>query len=761
MVPTLIMLVPFLKVAESPLAGAPDRLAYCNAVQNRTGFLRYPLGTVGVWSTAAGETADVITRVPRVYPCLGAVLVKATKEDWRATVTGDPSRLTVTYQQTRPPGGSVTAVTATPHVAVFRIGFPAGTANRYVVLDFRPGSVDSWAALNRWTDRRVTRIDDRTLHATVGAPGGNMRAHYVIRTDMPCVESGTIDASTAFARFDAPVVTVAVAVSFTSLERALEFLAAEFTDFDAAHQRCRAAWNEVLDRVQFDGDARTLRMAYTALYTMYANIIDGQDGSCYARFCPRPRTIASSPYWQFIGGFQSCCWDNVRTTYPFLMLAAPDVMADVVRTYLARYERDGCVDGNICLYTGPVGDHRNVRMSPLLVAQAYQSGIAADYSKLYAALKANYAIDAYVPPDLAKLGYVTQPASGGKACSETLEFATSMHAMALMARVHHDAPAQAQYVALSRSYAHLWDPSARVFRVRAADGSWGPIDEKSWTWNPNPQGLFEGTSRDWMFAVPHDPYGLIDLPGQDGFDERLLDYCRREMWFNDYQYSYPYLLYYAGLPGAAQRLVRETWVPLFREGVMYEGVRPRPPHNGWQDHYSSNAGWLLCSMIGLYPVPAPPGQFVITTPSLRGAILGTGKAALSIRATPSGNSAMYVKAIKVDGKPYPSYMIPARRLAAGARIEVEICGDLAETKGGLFIGSSDGSILSAELVSDTHLRAVVEAAAAAATTLILSPKRPSRILVNGREYADWSYNPVLKCVRIPSTETATIDVFAM
>ena len=42
-------------------------LQCCKAVQSKVGFIRYPLGTVGVWSTEFGEIAEVMTRLPRKF----------------------------------------------------------------------------------------------------------------------------------------------------------------------------------------------------------------------------------------------------------------------------------------------------------------------------------------------------------------------------------------------------------------------------------------------------------------------------------------------------------------------------------------------------------------------------------------------------------------------------------------------------------------------------------------------------------------------
>ncbi len=749
-----------------------DAVRYYNAVQNKVGVIRYPLGTIGVSSTSAGEVGDVMTLVPRVYPCLGSVVVRPAAEDWRGSLSGDPARLTVTYRADKPSGGTMAAITVTPHVSVFRVTFPEDARDRYLVFDFSKYRVDNWAKLFQWTDRTVTRSDARTLHAVIGAPGVH-GAYYTVRFSMPCTAFGTFDAAGTvqegadsvtgekvgmYAKFEAATVTVAIAESFVSSEEAGEFLAAEFTDFETAQRNCQEAWNQVLSQVEIEGSENSKRMAYSALYTMLVNIIDGGKGSCYAKYYPRPRSLASSAYWQFIGGFQSCCWDNSRAAYPFLMLGYPEVMSDIVNTYLARYQRDGLINGNVCLFSGPTGDHSNVRLCPVLIAEAYYSGIAADYAKLYAALKDNFSNSAYLPESFTTLGYLTQPATGGKACSETLEWATGTHSLALLAKANRDPEAMRQYLHESKSYANLWDRSIQAFRVKNADGSWGPIDMEKWTWNPNPQGLFEGTTKDWMFGVPHDPYGLVRLPGQERLADRIVDYCLNDTWFNDYQYHYPYLLYYTGAPNEAQRIIRTVWVPLFQAGVMYEGVRPKPPHNPWQTHYSSNAGWLICSMLGLYPLSSPPGQYVISSPSIARAVIHHRDKSIIIQTRNNTGDNVYIQAIKVDGQVYPSYMIPAQRLISGVTIDLEMGSDRAHRLGRLYLGSSDGFVRQAELVSEFHLRCVIEAAVTEAISEIYSETKPVRVMVNGQEEDSWLYDEARKTVTIPSAGTAIIEV---
>jgi putative alpha-1,2-mannosidase len=331
--------------------------------------------------------------------------------------------------------------------------------------------------------------------------------------------------------------------------------------------------------------------------------------------------------------------------------------------------------------------------------------------------------------------------------------------MGMLAKANHDDAAVPQFARLSTCYTNLWDSEHKFFRLKNADGTWGPFEMKKMTWNPNPQGLFEGSSVDYMFHVPHDPYGLIALPESgDGFVERVTGYCLNDTWFNDYQYHYPFLLYYAGAANQAEKIMRQTWIPYFKSAVMYEGIVAKPPHSGWQDHYTSNSGWLLCSMLGLYPVPTPPGQFIICSPALTRSRIHIGSKDLTVNAPNTSSDNIYVKAIKLDGKPYPSYMIPARRLAAGASIDLEMGSDPAEGLGSLYIASTDGLVREAELASPSHLKCTIEAPGVAATTKIYSASKPARVLRDGQEDKAVSYDAMHKTVSIQSTGTAAIEV---
>ena len=68
----------------------------------------------------------------------------------------------------------------------------------------------------------------------------------------------------------------------------------------------------------------------------------------------------------------------------------------------------------------------------------------------------------WLPGSFRKLGYVTQPATGGKACSETLEWAAGVHSMAMLAKANGDAEQMREYQRLSTNYRNLWDGEYKV-----------------------------------------------------------------------------------------------------------------------------------------------------------------------------------------------------------------------------------------------------------------------------------------------------------
>ena len=271
---------------------------YTRFVDNNQGpgqvFMRYPLGRIGLWSTPEGEIADSVTRGLLLYPTVDQVADKGTA-DWRASIRASPSETTITYSPSVAAKGSAVALTVTPDVSVYRYHF--NDASSYEAVDLLMQEVEN--SYVTWSHSTFAYVDRQTAEVTL-SNGGNQRCYFYIKFSSPAAGHGTFTSSAVMRgatsitgdgvggyltfRPGTPV-TVAVALSMTSMSRAQQNFMTEFPAFDfaGAVQNLRDAWNAKLGKVDVQS-ASTLvaKEIYTGLYTLYANIIDVTDnGSGY------------------------------------------------------------------------------------------------------------------------------------------------------------------------------------------------------------------------------------------------------------------------------------------------------------------------------------------------------------------------------------------------------------------------------------------------------------------------------------------------
>ena len=323
-------------------AQTTDFTQYVNVVQgpgaptnnDRQVFMRYPLGRIGLWSRSTGEIPDSITRGVKIYPVIDQMVAKDIT-DWRGTIVGSPSKTDITYLPASPAKGSTVSMTVTPNLSIYKYHFTG--ASSFGAVGITLGETNYTGT---WPTRNVTVVDNQTIQATIG--NSNHTIYYLIKFSVP--GSGSGSGGQGYMKFGSGVndVTVAVALSHTSFATAQQFFSKEFSDFnfDAAVQRLKDAWNEKLGKIDIqNGDQLTKQILYTALYTVYANIIDSSDGSVYsaaaATYGSRFLTIGSSPGWAYIGGgYLRCIWDQGRDVYHLLSLIDPPVLKELLHGYM-------------------------------------------------------------------------------------------------------------------------------------------------------------------------------------------------------------------------------------------------------------------------------------------------------------------------------------------------------------------------------------------------------------------------------------------
>jgi len=424
-----------------PRAATHDYTQFVNVSQQKQVFMRYPLGRVGLWSPTEGEIVDSVTRNIRLYPLVDQTVGKD-NTDWRNTISASPAQTDITYTSSSPAKGSTVSLTVTPNISIYKYHFTH--ASSFGAVGITLGSTATYHGTNLNWSSSLTVVVNQTIEATLA--NGRNTSYYYIKFSTPGTGSGS--GGQGYMQFTsaAPDVTVAVALSQTSMSQAEHYFASQFSDFNfaAAAQRLKDAWNAKLGKIDAQiADNLTKHMLYTGLYTVYANIVNATDGSPYASYVSAYGspllTIGSSIGWAYIGGgFLRCAYDQGRSVYYLLTLLDPQVMTGILHTYQAQYDRDHVLLGNWDPWTPTAWTDQQWGFWGGMFTRAKLMGVTGvDYAKAESAIADTFANSNNI---MARSGYLAKgyiPADGGVAnyMSRALDWATDIDGLAKLAAI--------------------------------------------------------------------------------------------------------------------------------------------------------------------------------------------------------------------------------------------------------------------------------------------------------------------------------------
>jgi putative alpha-1,2-mannosidase len=743
---------------------------YTRFVNNNQGpgevFMRYPLGRVGLWSTPEGEIADSVTRGLMLYPTVDQVVDKGTA-NWRASISASPSETSITYGDSVAAKGSAVALTVTPDVSVYRYHFSNVTS--YEAVDLLVHEVENSNVT--WSSSTFIYVDRQTAEVTL-SNGGSQRCYFYIRFSSPAASHGTFTSrgatggETSITGDDvggyltfAPgtTVTVAVALSMTSMARAQRNLINEFPTFDFARavQGLKDAWNAKLGKIDVQSASLlTAKEIYTGLYTVYANIIDVTDNrSGYSPVSPSTRllTIGSSVWWERVGGgYFRCSFDQGRNVYAFLTLLDPAVMRDVLNTYLSQYDRDGFLMGNWDPYTPDAwSDQQWGFFSYYFLAAKLDGVTGVDYHAAETAILETMGMNAtsmyLVKEGYYKYGYVPANVGTVNYLSRGLEFSTQLQGLAHLGYVLGDRMTYNTYEPWGTAYLKTWNAARMIFQARNANGSWAPVGA----------GLFEGTAGDYAFDQPHDGLGLADIYGDRTMSSAISGrYAVPGTWYNDYQLTQPYLAISANSPSVSQNVIRNYFLPEFSSLSMWEDL----PSSG-SLYYTDNASAEVLANLGIYPIQSPGAQWILNSPAVTRAVIH-GRRDTIIQTRGNSPSTPYVSSIQVNGSAYPSYFISGETLATqGNTLTFGMTGTPSHI-GQMYLTGTDGEVLSASTDNSTYLRFRNDPLGGTSQAKVNTAKAPVAVSVNGLPLpgSNWSYNSSEHIVRLKSLPAGMVLV---
>jgi putative alpha-1,2-mannosidase len=747
-----MVVIPHLNLSGKPAAPASsattDFTAFVNMVQgpgvpnnaDRQVIMRYPLGTIGSWSRGPGEYVDSVTRAVRIYPLVDQTVGKDTS-DWRETITGTPAETDITYNSSSPAKGSTMAMTVTPNVSVYKIHFNG--ASSFGAVGFTLGSqkLGQMNAVN-YSSMAIMAVDSTTMQATLS--DGTRTIYFYIKFSAPGIVSAS--GTTGYMKYNAPAndVTVAVAMSHTSIATAQQYLTKEISElnFATASHKLKDAWNAKLGKIDVqNADQLTKQKLYTAFYAVYVNVINATDGSPYAAAAAAYGSpvvdVGSSIGWEYlVGGYFRCAFDQGRVVYYLLNLIDPALMKDILNTYLAQYEVDKVMLGNWDPYCNCWTDQQWGFFGGMFARSKLMGVTGVDYNKAktYIADTFGNAKNIMSTSGYLSLGYAPADGSMSNYMSRGLEWSTDIQGLAILANLVGDNATYSQWIARGQNYKHNWNAAGGVFQGKNKNGSWGVAN----------QGFFEGTDARYAFDVVHDPLGLADLYGDANMTAKINALLTPNRDYNDYEPIYQILPYYSNSPSTAQDITRNRWDKQFDSLNMWEGW-----WGGSEVFYTDNAGVLVLTLLGLYPIQAPAAQYVITSPAVTTAVIH-GIKDITIQANNNSPSNVYISSLQVNGTVFPSHMISGETLVANnTTITLGMAGTPSRI-GTMYITGADGEVLAADTDNNTYLRFQSDPVAASSRAKIYTTKQPTAVTVNGQALANtnWIYDVANSVVNI-------------
>jgi predicted alpha-1,2-mannosidase len=437
-------------------------------------------------------------------------------------------------------------------------------------------------------------------------------------------------------------------------------------------------WEKTLGKVEVKGGSEEDKIKfYTALYHCYQlpRIASDVDGS-YQGFA-EDTLIHKTDGFDYYDDFSM--WDTYRALHPLMTILEPVRSLDMVKSLVLKAEQGGWMPifPAWASYTAAmIGDHVCTMISDAYINGIRDFNIETAYTYMrknafetperaeYIDGKGRRALKSYL-----QYGYIPLEDSVRDAfhqreqVSRTLEYALDDYALAQVAKKLGKKDDYNILIKRSDNYRNIFDVTTGYVRGRYANGSWYE------PFNPNVKASFitEGTPFQYTWYVPQDVPGLMKLMGgKEAYMKKLNEFFDKGYYWhgNETDQQAPFMFAMGGMPSKTQYWTHK---------INREEYGTGPGGLSGNEDAGQMSAWLVCSMLGFYPVCPASGQYIITTPAFDEITikLQDGKV-FSGKSVGLSENNYYIKSVTKDGKIFESNYLTHKDIVNGSKFVFQI-----------------------------------------------------------------------------------------
>lgn len=472
-----------------------------------------------------------------------------------------------------------------------------------------------------------------------------------------------------------------VSISAVDQEGARKNFAAECQswDFSTYTKAAHDLWEKELAKIDIIGKDVDKTIFYTGLYhtLIQPNQISDVDGRYVDTNYDVKKLKTDKKYFSTFS-----LWDTFRAAHPLYNLIYQDYAADFVNSMVLHQQTYGYLpiwdlwgQDNYCM----IGNHAIPVLSRAILTNIPGVDKEAAYKAMFESSTLSHRNSPFEIWE--KYGYMPEPLQS-QSVSITLEQAFDDWCVYAVAKKLGKTEDAERFHKRSEFYRNLFDESIGFFAPKDEHGNWiRPFDPLGYGSNGgNP--FTEGNAWQYLWFVPQNPEGLIDLFGgkknfiaklNENFtleaksgegNENASGFIGQYAHGNEPSHHTAYLYNYAGQPWRTQELINEVRQKFYNDKAYgYAG----------NDDCGQMSAWYIFSSMGFYPFNAGADDFVIGTPLFTESTihLPNGKD-FTIKAPRKSDKEIYVKSVKLNGKPITDLRLTQAQIMEGGVLEFKM-----------------------------------------------------------------------------------------